>query len=63
MTSRAIVGSATPLDLNSGHLTNVDNVQEAKADNMPIGIVAEKSRNNEGGSEAIDSSFVSTETI
>ena len=38
MTDRTIVGSATPIDLNIGNLTNTDNVEEIKTPDRPDSI-------------------------
>lgn len=38
MTDRTIIGSASPIDLNSGHLTNTDNIEEIKTPDRPVSI-------------------------
>lgn len=38
MTDRTIIGSATPIDLNSGHLTNTNNIEEIKTPDRPSSI-------------------------
>ena len=38
MTDRTIIGSASPINLNSGHLTNTDNIKEIKTPDRPASI-------------------------
>jgi len=38
MTDRTIIGSAAPIDLNSMHLTEPDNVEEIKTPERPASI-------------------------
>lgn len=38
MSDRTIIGSASPLDFNSGHLTSPDNVTEIKVPDRPDSI-------------------------